>query len=107
MAKESARDLVGAEQAYRKAIDLAPDRADYRFTLGDFLQVQRRHKEAAASFAKATELGPADALTYFRLGECLQSVGDKIGAIEAFRKALVHDPNMAAARQQLDKMSGD
>ena len=107
MAKENSKDFAGAEQAYRKAIQLAPDRSDYHFTLGDFLQARQRYAEAAASFRKALELGPADATTYFQLGECLQSLCDKAGAAESFRKALHYNPDMSAARQRLDTLSGN
>jgi tetratricopeptide (TPR) repeat protein len=107
MTKEQARDFAGAEQAYRKAIQLAPARSDYHATLGELLQARQRYGEAAAFFRKAIELGPADAPTYCQLGACLQAIGDKQGAADAFRKALQHNPDLTAARQGLDMLSGN
>jgi Tfp pilus assembly protein PilF len=106
MAKENSKDYPGAEQAYRQALQLAPGRSDYHFTLGDFLQARQRYAEAAAAFRKAIDVGPADARTYFQLGECLQFLGDSAAAAEMFRKALHYDPAMKAARQRLGLLSG-
>jgi tetratricopeptide (TPR) repeat protein len=106
VAKEMAKDFTGAEQAIHKSIELAPDRADHRFTLGEFLQAQRRHKEAVASYRKAIELRPVDADTHFKLGVCLQEIGDLAGAVEAFRHTIRYKPDMTEARQRLEKLTG-
>ncbi|HEV2972248.1 MAG TPA: tetratricopeptide repeat protein [Pirellulales bacterium] len=105
VAKENMKDFAGAEEAYRKSIVLAPDRADHRFEFGDFLQARKRYKEAAAVFREAIELRPFDAATQFRLGACLQSLGDNPGAADAYRNALRYNPDLNDARQGLEMVT--
>jgi Tfp pilus assembly protein PilF len=105
VAKENTKDFQGAEEAYRKSIGLAPERADLRCEFGDFLQSRQRYQEAAAVFREALELRPFDAATHFRLGVCLQSQGDKSGAAEAYRKALQYNPDLSDARQRLEMLT--
>jgi tetratricopeptide (TPR) repeat protein len=106
VAKENIKDFIGAEQALAKAIQLAPDRADHRYFLGEFLRARQRYQEAATTFRKASELRPVDANTYLKLGECLQCQGDKIGAAEAFHKALHYNPELKEARLGLERLGG-
>jgi tetratricopeptide (TPR) repeat protein len=105
VAKENMNDFPGAEEAYRRSIALAPDRAEHRFNFGVFLQARERYKEAAAVFRETIELRPFDAATHFRLGACLQSLGDNPGAADAFRKALRYNPELNDARQHLEMLT--
>jgi Tfp pilus assembly protein PilF len=105
VAKENLKDFSGAEEAYRKSIALAPDRADHRGEFGDFLQARQRYREAAAVFREALELRPFDAATHFQLGACLQSLGDYPGAAEAYRQALRYNPDLSDARQHLEMLT--
>ncbi len=105
VAKENMKDFAGAEEAYRKSIALAPDRADHRFEFGSFLHARERYKEAADVFREVIELRPFDAATHFRLGICLQSLGDNPGAAEEYRKALRYNPDLNDARQHLEMLT--
>jgi tetratricopeptide (TPR) repeat protein len=105
VAKENTKDFAGAEEAYRKSIALAPERANHRFEFGEFLQARQRYQEAATIFREAIELSPFDAAAYFRLGACLQSLGDNPGAAEAYRQALRCNPELVDARQGLETLT--
>ena len=105
VAKENMKDFPGAEEAYRRSIALAPDRAEHRFNFGEFLEARQRYQEAAAVFRETIELRPFDAATHFQLGACLQSLGDNLGAAEAYRKALRYDPALDDARQHLEMLT--
>jgi tetratricopeptide (TPR) repeat protein len=101
--KEGARDYVAAEQAFQKCLALAPHRADFHCSWGDFLQARNRHREAAAAFRKAIDLAPADAKAHSGLGDSLRSAGDLPGAAQAFRDALRLNPELADARAKLSQ----
>jgi tetratricopeptide (TPR) repeat protein len=105
VAKENMKDFTGAEEAYRKGIALAPDRAAHRIEVGKFLQARQRYQEAAAVFRDAIQLSPFEAAIHFQLGVCLQSLGDYAGAAEAYRQALRYNPNLNAARQNLERLT--
>lgn len=92
-------DFVGAEQALRKAIELAPGSVEAHFDLGTVLFQQRNLAAAAASFRKVTELEPGYGPAYLRLGRCLESQGDRAGALSAFEAAVLYMPQQAEAHQ--------
>jgi tetratricopeptide (TPR) repeat protein len=105
VAKENMKDYLGAEEAYRKSIALAPDRAGHRIEFGKFLQARQRYQEAAAVFREAVELSPLEAAIHFQLGVCLQSLGDNPGAAEAYRQALRYNPDLNDARRRLEMLT--
>ncbi len=107
VAKENVKDFAGAEQAYRRSVDLAPDRSDRRFTLGEFLQGRGRFKEAAEVFRQACKLRPAHAEAYLRIGQCFQALNDKTGAADAYQMALRYRPDLNDARQGLAALNGE
>jgi tetratricopeptide (TPR) repeat protein len=100
------KDYAGAEDAFQKAIALAPsiDKAEHWFYVGVYRQEQRKFKEAAEAYRATVELRPQDAAAHFGLGECLEESGDRKGAADAFREALRHRPDMAKARERLEKL---
>lgn len=100
------KDHAGSEQAFQKAIELAPsvDKAEHWYYLGLYRQEQKRFKEAAAAFRHTVELRPMDAEAHFSLGECLEAIEDRTGAAAAFRMALRHRPGMTKARDRLAKL---
>ena len=101
------KDYAGAEDALQKAIALAPslDKAEHWFYVGVYRQEQRKFKEAAEAYRTTVELRPQDAAAHFSLGECLEASGDRKGAADAFREALRHRPDMAKARERLEKVT--
>lgn len=101
------KDYAGSEQAFQKAIELAQplDKAEHWYYVGVYRQEQRHFKEAADAFRNTVELRPQDAVAHFNLGECLEESGDRAGAIEAFRQALRHRPDMKTAQERLAKLT--
>jgi cytochrome c-type biogenesis protein CcmH/NrfG len=56
--KESG-DVVSAEAAYRQAIELDPEMAEWHFSLGHALALQGRTDEAREAFRRFERLDPA------------------------------------------------
>ncbi len=97
------RDQVGEEAiaAYRQAITLRPDPA-YHNNLGLLLIRMQRVEEGAAELETAAQLAPDNAATYyFNLGATMVNTGNTQGAIDAFTKATVVQPEFANAYYQL------
>lgn len=97
------RDQVGEEAitTYRKAIELEPDPA-YHNNLGLLLIRMQRIDEGTAELEKAAQMAPDNAGTYyFNLGATMVNTGNTQGAIDAFRKATVAQPDFANAYYQL------
>jgi tetratricopeptide (TPR) repeat protein len=106
-----ARDYRGAERAFIRAIELAPDRFEQRFRLGTTLYYQKgRLSEAAEAFRAATRVNPNDARALFSLGRCLQElreVADRPEALAAYRAAIRCRPNYAEAHRNLGQLLAD
>ena len=60
-------DLARAEQAYRHAVQLEPDRARHIRGLAQSLFDQERYQEALAEYQRLVEMRPDDANTYLRM----------------------------------------
>jgi tetratricopeptide (TPR) repeat protein len=60
-------DQPRAEQAYRKAVQLEPDRPRHRRSLAQSLFSQGRYQEALAEYQRLVEMRPDDADTYLRM----------------------------------------
>ncbi len=87
--------------SYRKALELQPDAA-YHNNFGLALVKAGRIDEGKAELTKAAELDPTNAARYyFNLGAIMVNSGNNDGAIEAFRKAVLADPNYGLAQFQL------
>ncbi len=85
----------------RKAIALAPQRADLRYELGTFLAGANNHADAIKEFQEALRLAPDMAPAHLELGRALMALGRIEKAIEALRKALDHAPDLSDAWQSL------
>ena len=66
--------------------------ADRRFDFARDLQLRGDLAAAADLFAQATDLAPGFAAAWFALGEVREQLGDREGAIAAFRNAQRTDP---------------
>jgi predicted TPR repeat methyltransferase len=66
--------------------------ADRRFDFARDLQLKGDLAAAADLLLQATDLAPGFASAWFTLGELREQLGEREGAIEAFRKAQVADP---------------
>src|ERR1700728_134219 len=66
--------------------------ADRRFDFARDLQLKGDLVAAADLFLQATDLAPGFATAWFTLGEVREQLGDRDGAIAAFRNARMTDP---------------
>ncbi len=97
----SPETLEKAAEAYRHAVDLAPDWVDAHTNLGTTLYQLRRLEESRDVFAAAALLEPENALIQFNLGCVLEQLGDTDGAIEHLRRGVQLAPHLADAHLNL------
>jgi protein O-GlcNAc transferase len=79
---------VAAEQALRRAIELAPDYGEAFCDLGSVLMYQVRHQEALDLLRRAAELEPGDSFAFTLLGRVLVEMHQYDAAKEALSTAL-------------------
>jgi tetratricopeptide (TPR) repeat protein len=77
-----------AEQALRKALDIAPHHSGASRHLAYVLYSRHEFQEAAIRAAKAIELDPTDGHAYGILGDAYQEVGKYEQAQEAYRRMI-------------------
>ncbi len=90
-----------ARAHYEAAIDLRPDYAVARASLGALLLAQGRDAEAVLQLERAATLAPDTATTWSNLGVALARQGFGAEAERAYGRALALDPDLAAARHNL------
>lgn len=96
--------LDAAEAAYRKAIELEPNRADAYRALAQFYLVSRRNLPEAIPLARrALALSPS-APVYVLLGDLYAETGDLDGAITAMEQATRLEPGNVPWQQRLEKL---
>ena len=84
-----------AEQAYRQALQQAPDNPQYHYYLGVVLHAQSRFAEAQTQFEKALELKPNYAGPRIALGKMFYDVH---GKVEEARQLLTEALELAPQR---------
>lgn len=94
-------DPQRAEEAYRKALSVDPERVDVLVNLGAMLCDQKRCPEAVSLFDYAVAGGTRSALLHYNHAIVLEEVGDLGRAEDAYRAALELDPAMADAHYNL------
>jgi arylsulfatase A-like enzyme/Tfp pilus assembly protein PilF len=82
------RQLDGAADAYRRSIGLAPRYAEPLNGLGSVLVAQKRPGEALPLFDRALELQPDRHEIRLNRAVALEVVGDRVGALDAYRDFL-------------------
>jgi superkiller protein 3 len=97
-------DLAAAEQALRKAAELAPESVDAHFDLGIVRFERRNYQGAAECFRKVTELEPGYGAAYQRLGRCRMKQGERAETLRAFQAAVRYMPQNAEARRELGEL---
>jgi tetratricopeptide (TPR) repeat protein len=100
-------DVVGAEQAYRKALELAPSpHYDAYTNLGVLLcEAETRCEEALSVFDKALQHFPDDALLHFNRAVVLEELKQYDAAVDAYEKCIGLDPTHADAHFNLARLS--
>ena len=92
---EALGDAKAAEQAYRKAVELAPDLAEAHNNLGVLLRDRDELEEAVV------ELNPRSAAAHGNLALALEDSGDAAGAEREYRAALEIEPEDVMLRVNL------
>jgi tetratricopeptide (TPR) repeat protein len=90
-----------AADAYRHAVELAPDWVEAHVNLGTALFHLGDALEARRCFEAAIELEPQNALTYFNLGCVFEKLGNRRAAIENLERAVKLAPSLADAHLNL------
>ena len=92
-----ASDSAGAKTAYRRAVELAPDRAAPRYNLGLLLQQRGERREALKEFQKVVAIDPRHAWAHYQTGSLYEAWGDEGKAIRAYARAFALEPRLAFA----------
>jgi len=91
-----------ASAAFRKAIELAPEKVEYRQELAEYLFNLERYEEAFGVFQEVWERSSQSLdESFFKLGQDLIKLGKQQMAIKAFEKTLEANPNYAEAYYEL------
>ena len=100
-------DVVGAEQAYRKVLELAPSPHYSAYTnLGVLLcEAETRCEEALSVFDQALEHFPNDALLHFNRAVALEELKHCDAAAAAYERCIELDPTHADAHFNLARLS--
>jgi len=100
-------DVVGAEQAYRKVLELAPSPHYSAYTnLGVLLcEAETRCEEALSVFDRALENFPNDALLHFNRAVALEELKHCDAAAAAYERCIELDPTHADAHFNLARLS--
>lgn len=94
-------DVPTSRDAFTRALELAPHRADLNFDYGNFLAMQDDLVPAVAALAKASSLTPGNASYHYSLGCAQVGLGNHAAAAQSFRKTVILRPNMIAAWESL------
>jgi serine/threonine-protein kinase len=94
-------DWTGAEQEFKRAIELNPNSATAHHWYGDYLSNMGRSDEGLHETKKAQELDPLSLIINTTLGKQLYLAGKNDEAVEQLRKVLDIDAKFAPARPLL------
>jgi tetratricopeptide (TPR) repeat protein len=97
-------EVEQALDAYRRAIELAPEHADAHLNLGCLLHEAGRLTEAEAHYRAAIAARPDDETAAFDLGVALEDLGRPHAAAAAYETALSLDPGYADAHFNLGRL---
>lgn len=89
-----AADGPRAENAFRKALALQPDRWQTQAALGDVLVNLDREKEALPFLERAVQLAPQEAQALYALGRTLLKTATSASQIEQARRHLQHSARL-------------
>jgi tetratricopeptide (TPR) repeat protein len=98
---EDRSDLLGAEQAYRRALDLEPSMAAGHTNLGNVLYRRGEAKTARKAYERALEFDPNQPEARFNLGNVLDELGETELAISHLRQVCSRSPTFADAHYNL------
>lgn len=96
LARHVEQNWAEAEQLYRQALHLAPDRPSVVFNLGRLMLDQQKDADAEAWFRRSLELAP-DHESSYNLAVCLARQGKFESALAPYDQAIALAPGTAAA----------
>jgi tetratricopeptide (TPR) repeat protein len=92
MANEHTGDHQGAERAYRRGLEIAPDHVELRNALGWTLFQDGRTTEAVAEYRRALAANPNHVKAHNNLGLALVELGQLEEAANHFKRSLELEP---------------
>lgn len=95
-------DWPGAEQEFRRAIELNPNSANAHHWFGEYLSNMGQFEEGLRETRKAQEIDPLSRLINTTIGWQLYLAGQNEQAVEQLRSVLDIDPKFAPARRLLE-----
>jgi serine/threonine-protein kinase len=98
-----AKDLAGAEAAFRTAIQLKPQEPGFHNGLGNVLFQSRHFTESIPCYREAIRLKPSAQL-WINLGNAWLQAGNQVEAADACRHAAMLDATGADIRVQLSRL---
>lgn len=95
-----------AEEAFRKALSMAPNDSDTLNNYGWFLCQTKRERESIPQFMAALKnpLYATPSKPYMNAGICSEKIGDSAGAEEYYRKAFSLEPGNPAVMMRLGEL---
>lgn len=90
-----AGDSSGAEEAYRRALELAPELASARFNLGLLLQQEGREDEARSEYRRVIDQVPDHAWAHYQIGSLYELAGNERQAVRWYGRAFSLEPRLA------------
>jgi serine/threonine protein kinase/Tfp pilus assembly protein PilF len=97
-------DWAGAEQEFRRAIELNPNSANAHQWYGDYLANMGQLEEGLRETRKAQEFDPLSLIINTTIGWQLYLLHQHDQAIEQLRKVLDMDPKFSPARRTLEEV---
>jgi len=84
-----------AEEAYRRSLEIDPNRSTARFNLGLLLQQLGRNREALGEYQKVVKQDPSQAWAHYQIGTLYEAWHQEERAIKAYAQAFSIDPQLA------------
>lgn len=102
---QQAGSLRLALAAYQEALARFPDYAPAYYEIAYAYQLNKQSAQAIAAIEQALVLmAPPNADYYARAGNIYEGAGDASRALQAYRQALLIDPNNVAARKGMERL---
>lgn len=84
-----------AEAAYRKALELDPNKTSALYNLGLLLQQRGERREAMQLYQRLVKADPSHAWGHYQMGTLYEISGQESRAIESYARAFALDPQLA------------
>lgn len=106
LALKAAGDLEAAEAVLRESIRRRPGGAIAHNALGSLLAQRGDWEGAARAFAAASRHNPGLAAAHANLGRAYERLGRQTEAVEAYRRAIICEPERRQLRERITALKG-